>query len=109
MVESEKEVRPADHQYGCNTWCVELRGRLADRADTAERAIRAKDQTIHALRAEISRLKEPPEEPTPAQKYADFEWRAWMLLGFIIMVIGAGLVGVEYLIDKLSDNTTFVG
>lgn len=100
-------MRPVD--YGCNRWCVELRGHLAHRADIAESAERAKDRTIRALRAEISRLKEPPEEPSPEEKYVEFKGRAWILLCVILIVLGGGLIGVFLAAEHLIETTTFVG
>lgn len=97
-------------EYGCNRWCVELRGRLADRADTAERAVRGLTSEVRALRAEISRLKEAPtEREILLGKYHKFRARAWILLGVILIVLGTGIITAVLAAEHLIESTTFVG
>lgn len=92
---------------GCqDPWCEGYRRGLALRADTAERAVRSLNHEVRALRAEIGRLK-TPTEPTPEEKYVEFKAKAWILFGFIVIVLGLGIIGVGYLIDHLISTTTF--
>lgn len=94
--------------YGCtNYWCMELRGGLAHRADTAEKAVRAQEHTIRALRGEIDRLKTPPDEPTPEERYGEFKAKAWILFALILIVAGAAVLGAVYLMEQLITNTHF--
>ncbi|MGH8883207.1 MAG: hypothetical protein ACRD0P_38670 [Stackebrandtia sp.] len=99
---------PMPHDGGCyDSWCSGYRRGLALRADTAEKAVRAHEHTIRALRGEIGRLKTPPEEPTPEEKYTEFKLKAWILFAVILIVAGSAVLGAVYLAEHLITNTTF--
>lgn len=92
---------------GCaNYWCMDLRVRLAYRADTAEKAVRGLTHEVRALRGEISRLKATPEDQA-AEKYVEFKGRAWILLGLILMVAGGALIAAVLIPEHIMSTTTF--
>lgn len=96
---------------GCtNYWCVQLRGGLAYRADTAEKAMRSQTHEIRALRAEVARLKAsavPVEHERVVASYVEFKARAWLLFAVILIVIGAGLISVVLIGEHIMNNTVF--
>lgn len=95
---------------GCtNLWCLDYRTRVAHRADLAERAVRGLTGENRALRAEISRLKEPPDEQDRKMaKYHEFKAKAWILLAVILIVLGGGLITLVLAAEHLIETTKFI-